>query len=365
MTWPRRTLISLAVGLLLFTATGCWDEQPDTMRASALIMTVEPASQAGQWRWGFYFPNPTVTVSSLSQLKRSQQLYSLSVVAPSLYEAYTRVQQRLARDLYLGQLEVIIVSSKVTAQEFRIFLNAYNRDGSTPKTAYLLVTSGPLATMASVTPQESIPAVYWASYFQCRQCQPEFLAHPVWKVWDSMVTPGTSPIVPYGTAQFQLAQIAVYPLSGRPIVFNRQQTRGLTYLTGRTIKETLTIMTPWGRVAIGQIHGTAHSSAVVANNHIRVAVRIKLSATLGQWESLMAMTPRMVKGTETMAEQSVLSDCLAAIKEANMTHTDPFGYGRQLYFSHAASPTIIEGGWEPIDATVSVILHIGTTGSGV
>ena len=364
MMMRKRVLALSAIFLTVILLGGCWDSEPDTDRASALVLTVSQASHK-KWQWRFYFPNPTVTVSSLTQLKPSNQFYTMGVTASSLDRAYTKGQQRLARDLYLGQLEVIILSTKLTKQEVLSLLNAYNRQGVTPKTAYVLLGGPPVNKLALVTPQESIPSVYWESYFECHQCQPEYLGHPEWKVWDDMVTPGVSAVVPFGTEAYELTQIAVYPEKGKPVIYSRRATEGWAYLKGSVGKETMTLETPWGRIALANIHGTAHSQVRPGNGTIDVSTRIHLSVTLAAWGSSLEMTPSMLKQIDMFGERAVLSRCLLAIREANRTHTDPFGYGRILWFQHQAPEKLVRGGWEPISSQITVVLQIRSAGSGV
>lgn len=364
MTIRMRVLAIGAIFLIIVMLGGCWDSEPDTDRASALVLTVSQASPK-EWHWTFYFPNPTVTVSSLSQLKPSNQFYTMGVTASSLDRAYTRVQQKLARDLYLGQLEVIILSSKLTKPEMLRLLNAYNREGVTPKTVYILVGTPPVNDLALVTPQESIPSVYWESYFECHQCQPEYLGHPEWKVWDDMVTPGVSPVVPYGTKAYEMTKIAVYPGKGRPIIYSTQATEGWAYLKGQVAKETLAFETPWGRITLANVHGTAHNQVRPGNGTIDVSTDIHLSVTLAEWGSSVELTPSILKQIEILGERAVLSRCLLSIGEANRTHTDPFGYGRSLWFQHQAPEKLARGGWEPISSQVTVTLQIRSAGSGV
>lgn len=364
MTIRKRVLALGAIFLTVIVLGGCWDSEPDTDRASALMLTVSQATPK-KWQWRFYFPNPTVTVSSLTQLKPSNQFYTMGVTASSLDRAYTKVQQRLARDLYLGQLEVMILSTKLTRPEVLSLLNAYNREGLTPKTAYVLLGAPPVNKLALVTPQESIPSVYWESYFECHQCQPEYLARPEWKVWDDMVTPGVSAVVPYGTEAYEMTQIAVYPQTGPPVIYSRRATEGWAYLKGRVDKETIALNTPWGRIGLANIHGAAHNQVWQGNGHINVSTRINLSVTLAEWGSSVEMTPSMLKQIDMLGERKVLARCLLAIREANKTHTDPFGYGRTLWFQHQAPEILASGGWEPISSRVTVVLQIRSAGSGV
>lgn len=357
-------LAILGMGLLLIGIAGCWDDEPDTLRASALILMVSHKAGEKSWNWRFYFPNPTVTVSSLSQIKPEEEFYTTSVKAPSLEQAYTNVQQHLARDLYLGQLEVVIVSDTLTTQDLTSFLNAYNREGTLSKTAYILVASSPLSKMAVVTPQVSTPAVYWEKYFDCKDCQPELLAHPIWKVWDDIVTPDMSPAIPYATFD-KVAQLAVYRSVGSPVIFSRTETLGWAYLMGKVKKESLSIISPVGTVTLGRIHGTVHSRVEAVNQHLQAFVQIHLTSDVAQWESSAAMTNNTLSRIQTLAEHRVLLECIAAINKANMTHTDPFGYGRRLSFEQDGPPSMAQVHWEQIDAQVSVTMQIRTSGGNV
>lgn len=358
-------LAILGMGLLLIGIAGCWDDEPDTLRASALILMVSHKAGEKSWNWRFYFPNPTVTVSSLSQIKPEDEFYTISVKAPSMEQAYTKAQQHLARDLYLGQLEIVIVSDDLSTEDLTSFLNAYNREGTLPKTAYILVASSPLSKMSIVSPQVPIPAVYWESYFDCKDCQPEILARPIWKVWDDMITPEVSPAMPYASSSHKISQMAVYRRQGPPVIFSRPETLGWAYLMGKVEKESLNIRSPMGKITLGRIRGTVRSRVEAIRTHLRVFVQIHLTSDVAQWESSAPMTTDTLAHIETLAERRILSECVAAIDEADKTHTDPFGYGRRLSFEQDGPPSMAVVHWEHIDAQVTVTMQIRTSGGNI
>ncbi|MDA8192814.1 MAG: spore gernimation protein GerC [Thermaerobacter sp.] len=367
MNSAARVRVGLCSLLLACGLSGCWDQLTFTSRASALLITIAASARAGEWRWRFYFPNPTVTVSSLTQIKPKDQFYQVAVTADSLAQAYAKVQQRLARDLYLGQLQVIVWSSRIPVPTLASLLDAYNREGTVPKTAYMLLARPPLAQKVAVTPQEVIPSVYLTSYFDCQVCQPEYFARTVWQTWDDLVTPGISPIVPYMESPAEVAQIGVLGTAGPPILFSRRQTEGYAYLTGKVGKETLSLAEPGGRVTLTHVRETPVKTRVTLGRHaINVRARIEVSATLGQWPRSQPLTPRTVRTTEQAAARVVLGKCLAAIAEANRTHTDPFGYGRTILFMHPSPQAWpISADWLNYPIAAQVAVRVWVKGSGV
>jgi len=102
-------LAILGMGLLLIGIAGCWDDEPDTLRASALILMV--SHKAGENHGIGAFISPIPPLRSAVCLKSSRRTnFTPFSKAPSMEQAYTKAQQHLARDLYLGQLEIVIVS---------------------------------------------------------------------------------------------------------------------------------------------------------------------------------------------------------------------------------------------------------------
>lgn len=350
----------LALGL-----TGCWDQLPFTNRASVLIITIAPAAKARQWRWEFYFPNPTITVSSISQMKPQEQFYRVQVTASSLDQAYQLVQERLARDIYLGQLEVIVWSTGISATAFETLLDTYNREGYVSKTAYMLLARPPLSRTVSVSPQESLPSVYLTSYFECQSCQPEYLGQPIWRVWDDFKTPGVSPVLPYMASPTAIAQIGVYGPKGKPVIFSKEQTQGYAYLAGKVNKESLNLTQPGGIVTITRLAGRPKTQVSMGRHAIDVRTQIHLTGILGQWPASEALTLATLRKIQHEAEQAILAKCRAAIEEANRTHTDPFGYGRMLYFRHLIHTTLSPSQWESLPIHAQILVRVAIRSSGV
>lgn len=361
--WARAVMAVLTVAALASGLTGCWDQGSFSRRAAVLILAVAPAQQSREWLWTFYFPNPNTTVSSASRQSPQGEFYRLTVDAATLPEAYGKVQQQLARDVYLGQMEDIVISTKIPASVMATVVNAYNLEGLTPKTAYLVASKSPTEAVA-VTPQETTPSVYLTQYFSCQSCQPELLSRPEWVVWSALVTPGVSPVIPYAASSTKISAIAVYPKSGRPIIFSPHETLGWAYLMGRVTKGLVAVSLPFGRVVLGRVKSQVSTTVAAAPHAIRAEVHVSATGTIVEWPLPVAPTRGDLALVEEATGQKLLAYCLSAIKVANASKTDPFGYGRALYFQHPAWPAQDPAYDYPIKAHVTVRVTVQKSGVG-
>jgi hypothetical protein len=332
----RSSVVRWVVAALLIgaTLTGCWDEFSFPDRASALMIGITYAPQPSRWAWSFYFPNPTVTVSSLAQISTKDQTYSVTVHGPTLAAAFAKVHQHLARDLYLGQLEAVVWSDDMPAGEVRSFVEAYNREGLTPKTVFVATAAKPLDKAMAPNPQVVMPFVYLPRYFSCQACQATILTERLWQVWDAFETPGISPVVPYVTGSQTVNRIAVYPLHGPPVLFTPEETLGWGYLAERVGKETVTVHIHQGLASLTRLHGTVEDHVTLRGGRLDVHVVVKLLGEVAQWPSSGRLTTAALHQLETAGARVVLQECLAAIRQGQRTHTDPFGYARLYLFQH-------------------------------
>jgi spore germination protein KC len=356
----------VAALLLCVALTGCWDEFSFPDRASALMIGLTYARQPDQWAWSFYFPNPTVTVSSLAQISTKDQTYTVTVHGPTLAAAYAKVHEHLARDLYLGQLEAVVWSDDMPSREVRAFVEAYNREGLTPKTVFVATAPKPLARVMAPNPQVVMPFVYLPRYFSCQACQATILTERLWQVWDAFETPGVSPVVPYVTGTQTVNRIAVYPLQGPPVLFTREETLGWGYLAERVGNETVTVHIHHGLAGLTRLHGTVEDRVSLGGGRLIVHVDVKLLGEVAQWPGSGPITPADLHRLETAGAHVVLRQCLAAIRRAQATHTDPFGYARLYLFQHpTAANEMPPGRWTELPYTVHLRVNLLLQETGV
>ncbi|MDA8200334.1 MAG: hypothetical protein M0Z54_13075 [Thermaerobacter sp.] len=365
MRWQARWAAVAALLLSLTLLAGCWDQKGISDRAAALMVSIA-WNPSGRSDWTFYFPNPTVTVNSQSQIKSTQQLYTVAVAADSWAGAERAAQRLLDRHLYLGQLKVLLWSSNLPADAAATLVDAYNRQGISSKVTYVGVAQAPsLPHLLQASPQEVVPRLKWQHVFSCAPCEAIQLSEPFWHVWDDVHTPGMSPVAPYITSSGALSQIAVYGHRGPPVIFTPQQTLGWALLTSRVTREVLTLSRGGERYAVTGVHGRATTRVAWTGGPLQVDVHVAMSGALAQAPYGTAGRPADIRAIETTAARLLLADCEAAVREANARHVDPFGYARSLLFAHPEWVHHPGLAWPALSSHVAFTVSFNLTTPGV
>ena len=285
----RRMGMAAAVATLAGLLAGCWDQYPLAQRASALVLYVSSAPK-NQMSWTFYFPNPTVTTGSLANISGSQQFFKLTTTASSLLQAEDDIETKMARRMYMGQLETIIFSSRVSTDQMAAVIEGYNRVGNWPKDAYVLAEK-PNPQPLPILPEQPVPDVYFASYFRCKSCNPADLSQPAWRVWDDLETPGVSPVLPYGTNPLNPNRLMVYRQFGRAYAMSRRQTLGWSQLMNRTSRLTISLKSPQGDYAAHNVKVRTKERIQMIHGRLQVAVRVRVVGNLAEWPESVDVTP--------------------------------------------------------------------------
>ena len=331
--WIRGTAAVLLLGA---TLTGCWDQHPVEFRAPVAVIAVDPTQTAGEYRFTFLFPNITITASSIESGGPSEQFFPITVRSKTLVEAVDEVQERQSRTLYLGQVRVMCLSSRLPASVWRDILEQSADSGRFVMTFWLVTSPDAQKTAEINPPTEVVPDVALYRALNSR-VQPILWPGRGWRTWVDMSTPGVSPAVmeihPAGRV-FALDQLGVLSQKGIAL-WSLDASDGWAYATGRVHRETEVVVTDHEQTSVGSIRG--HTSTRVEKTPHGVLVQLHVhcsgvvtSGFLGEGDST---------GMDRQVEQSVAENIqekiLAAWHEALATHTDPMGFHRLGHWSNS------------------------------
>jgi hypothetical protein len=187
-----------------------------------------------------------------------------------------------------------------------------------------------------------------------------------WQFWTTTVTPGISPTAPYATNATHVNELAVWGLNGPPHIFNAYQTQGWAYLTGHADKAIVALPTSPTLTTISRIHGAPSVHVKLVTGTLHVTVILKLTGTLSQFPAGVTLNQQFLRRIQHLGEQAVLARCRAALRLADSTHTDPFGYARTLFWTNNEATHRMS--WDqlatlPIHTTLKVKLKV--VGQGV
>ncbi len=335
----RWVLVSLAV-VLLGLLSGCWDQRPVETRAAILAIGVDPGPRKGLLRVTFVFPNVTLTAGSLTSVPSGQETFTMTVIASTLAAAISTVQREQSRAIYLGQVRVVALSTRLAPRIWMTSLHDLTQMGTMVLSFWVVATANANKLVALHPPTEMVPEVALYRALSCK-CQDLRWPGRAWSVWTNAVTPGVTLAVADVSANsttntFSLKTLAILARDGVS-TWSLEATTGWAYLTGRSLAESVSIRMPSGDLAsIGHIHGTTQLKFTGTVGHVHLVDTVRLQGTVLGGGAEMGSGKRDPALTEDVS-RTIRQACDAAIQAAIDGHVDPFGWHRDLIWRRGAA----------------------------
>ncbi|MCL6563059.1 MAG: hypothetical protein K6U87_08635 [Firmicutes bacterium] len=323
---------ALSVGL-----AGCWSNRPVERRNLALMLGVGPAPHH-QLRLLFQIPT-RAGLTGLTKGSGSGSEPSFNIiegVGTTLTDAFAQAQAKTTRDLYLGQVEVVAFSTKLSPQEFEQARNMFSRLGSLDKTAYAVATPSVRALLSLQPRSGELPGIILASNFGCLSCNVEHLERRVWDMETASYNRGINlwlPLLTAGKSGFEINQMAVYA-DGHPVLtLSPAETQALGYVMGLTHKGTVSFRWHDHLVALRGLDARPyfHLTWVQGRPHIDVTLRITgaLAEYLGG-----ELTPEALSEVQATAEHLIARRVTAVLRRLQQAKVDPVGFGQAWVWFH-------------------------------
>ena len=334
----RRALAVVLLGVFLLLG-GCWDNRSIEHRAIVLMIGIEPAQDG---LISVYFQVPTsqalssLSVSS-SPSSASPATYVVGGVGKTVAQAMTQAQAKSSGDLYLGQVQEIVLSSQLPAAQFEDVLDFLARIGPMDKTSYVAVSPDPIQLIMQHQPQEGLlPALYLTSFFSCRHCQEVYLSRTVWAAEQHLQTPGMSmwlPVMRDHEANFRIDQVALYR-QGQPVMtLTPEQTVYLGYLLNATAKASLPFTLHGAPVSIRALMSRTATHVVPEAGGVRLVADLKVQGildTLPPGEATIAN----LRTLEIEVSRGIAAQELTLIRSMQRQGVDPVGFLAPYLWQH-------------------------------
>ena len=349
----------LVIGL---TLGGCWDNRPVDYRALIFTIGFSPGPKPGELKMLFQFPTPPAMAqySKGSGASGSSPVGNVTGEGPSVARCFNGAQAQVSRDLYLGQIQIVAVSTKLSAPLFYSSLNSLERTGTFDKMPFMFATAQPLKKVASFhTTQNNFPSLYYVDLFSCMHCQTDSLGVRFWQFASDVATPGVDPYLP----QVSLASKPNHVLVNRVALY-----RHLTYVSTLSPQNTMTfgilkglahkvsLFLPRQQATLRAIHGSSRLQVQDRHGHISAMFHVVLSSTLEgigtQTETAAQLALLSHEGSEILARR-----CLTLLEKTQKLDVDPFGVGRNLDWHHPESFLAIKH-WHKEYPKVHMTVHV-------
>lgn len=163
----RRQSYLVWVALIAVLASGCWDTIEIDNRAIVLGLGVDLADDEGLLLVSVALPNPHAQVPGQGGGAEAQFI-TLSATGRTVREAGLNLESRISRQLFLGQLQVLIFSEEVVRTwDARDLFDVFRRSTRLPVNTYVLISRGNARDALVIeTRQERLPTSHVRTFFE-------------------------------------------------------------------------------------------------------------------------------------------------------------------------------------------------------
>jgi|GEM_PF-5223603 len=367
-----RLVLSL---LLPFFLSGCWQDQPINDRFLVFSLAVEPGRSGGDTLWTFQMPTPDYLEgfgnSGGGSSATGTPFFDIQVRDGTFSGAIVKAENRTSRDLYMGQLQTVFLSTDLPASRLRSFLDEEGRTGELDHTEFLLATAGSASkAMSTKMPQSPLPSFVVTEHFACPGCAEVRLDVPVYEAQSAVLEPTTDlalPLVEPSSHGYTIARVVIYRDLAKAAILSAKASRGWAWIANRIQKEAVNIPMGGGKASLRGLSGkTSYAIKGISRGRPYLDISIRGSAILsGLPPGVSRATPSVSKAIALGASKAVRDEVASAITEAKRVGSEPFGIGTRV---RVMAPKVFESpaSWREAfrRLPVRVSVHVSIEGTG-
>ncbi|WP_160112502.1 Ger(x)C family spore germination protein [Salicibibacter kimchii] len=233
-----KRLMVLFVFILPWLA-GCWDSNDLESRANVLALAIdEPTAkdleegedEISHLQEGIFAPPEEDMIRVTAQVavpgeislgppqggaNEAEPVWSLNVLAHSLEDAISNLQQEIAEELFLGQLRVVVINEDVAKNGVDGFNESLRRNAEIRRNAWMVVSQDEASPFMDVSPQlEQVPTLYLSDMVENAVDEGTFPDDFLGLFWRMISSKGQDGYLPYLTLKtnehFQLSGLAYF-----------------------------------------------------------------------------------------------------------------------------------------------------------
>lgn len=369
-----RRLAALGLGLsLLASLTGCWNNEPVEHRELVMAIGIEPAPHH-EIKVLLQVP----TKEGLIQLPGAAgaggggsgtDYFVLNGTGKTFAAALSDAQNHTDRELYLTQAQIVMFSTRLTADQFNTLLDAIQRTPTIDEDVWVAATPTVEKALA-FAPADSkhIPGLYFTTVFNCAVCENVQLGQRLWNIYQYQYSRRRDINMPYlllGKQNFRLNQMAIYHHGRVADVLTPGQSITMGWIMGRPTRGTLSVKTHVGTVAIRDIRGRSHVSLRMVNGVPRETISVNLKGQLGQLSGENENLFHNIGTVESLTSNMAAQKMAATLGTLQQKGLDPLGLTLAYVWQHPelfAKPGSVSHFYERMHIRVRAKIRLSNLG---
>lgn len=350
--WSQRELNTLAIVLGTGLDVG---DQPDTLKLTAQVV------KASEIRSG-----------SASQGSGSgEQAYvNISYTDKSVLSAVRGITHMQNRRLYFSHNEVIIFSSDLAKLDMAEGLDAFTRDYEARMNVHVLIAKGRASEILNEdVGLEKMPALHIAGMMENQQSNSETAIVTLRDFVVATLSGSTAPVAPmvelYESEDeekkyVKLEGTAVFK-GGKMIgELDKEQTRGLLWVTNKAKSGVMTVDTQWGQVVLEFFHSRSSLKPVRGTDgSVRMELTVSEDGTIESNETAEDMsTSENIEMLKERMRATIRSDIENALEQARALSADIFGFGEAIRREYPEEWEKMKEDWDAVFPEIELDIQV-------
>lgn len=404
--WIRNGRRCLAICLLLFITTGCWDRQEIEERAVVLGIGIDEAAPGAEKEdEEISHREGELPVPGKSMIHVTAQIavpgriplgpggsggggggggggintvWVVDSVGHTIDDALNNLQQRVAPPLFFGHLRIIVVSESLAKKGIQNLNDYFRRNPDIRRMNWMFVSKGEAKKVMTASPQlERVPTLYLMTTMDQSVKMGRFPNDFLGIFWSSLSAKGREGYLPYAEVK-QKDKIQISGLA----YFQGDKMVGTASALDIQLYMGLTGMNPSGGQAYTQVPGTeeiveysgrsrkALTKVTIENGRPRIRIKIYLEGNLREKlnEKVTLSHEVIVKAQEQLAKDSkkAYEDLIRRTQEKG---ADIFGFGEHVrakewkyWNQHIRTKENWQEMYKNINVDVQVQIHLRRVG---
>ena len=333
----KRLLQTIFAVFLPFLLTGCWDNRPIEKRGLVLAVGIDPIpAQARKMQFTFIESG----VVSSRGAPQPIQMITHTATAISLNRAIVKAEEKMTRDLYLGKLQDVVISTHLSPAQIQDLMDALMRDPALDKTYYLAAVAGESAhkVVQFETPNQVEPMTFLAARFHCKHCSTAQIGEHFWEAFVDVNTAGRAlqiPMVKIHPNGLKVDTLAIY--QGYRFVgsFDRQETVAYLMMRNRVRKAVVEVRTPQGVADVIIKSSTVKKKVDWQNGGPVISIALKLHGLITQKPAKMNTISQIrINEIAELSEKQIMKLVLKTLAKSAHLRTDVLGFGVVFRHTH-------------------------------
>lgn len=333
----RKTLC-LVFSLSLLLLSGCWDIEEINRRAKMDALFIDAGDKPGEIRMGGSFPVPGTQLPPITGTDQqfNKRHFVLAATGRGMVDAWDKLQASAARNIFYGQLRVLILTERLARRNIDDRLDFVGRIPSVPPDTYVLLTkSDPVALLDMKNKANFSPGDYIELFYESDYKLMQSLPLTLWKVnirLDNQTADPHLAIIAPSQGMYRLAGTALF--SGARMVgeLDMRETETLALLVGSSSGY---LAVPRGREGVLGLAEVDSKTAIrpVRSPDGKVTIYVTTRITGIIWETVPRQTelkPPDQRRIEARVAGFVKRRILRLLAKLRRLDSDPVGFGEKF-----------------------------------